>query len=77
MDLMTAQQVLAWAQLIMAGAASVQQVRGFLASLHPGVTDDELNAALQTIVDDATRRKALAEADLAAARALNPLDPNG
>lgn len=55
--------ILALPSLINAGVASVQQVRTLIASLHPGMTESEVDAVLGLIVADATRRKALADAD--------------
>lgn len=64
---MDAQKFLAWAQaasvLLAAGAATVQQIRDFVVSVHCDLTDAELNAICDAIISDAQRRKALAEAD--------------
>ncbi len=50
--------------LVNAGVATVAQIKSLIAAAHPGMTDAELNAVCQLIVEDATQQKALADADL-------------
>lgn len=61
--------------LVSAGIATVGQVKKMVAA-HHGVelTDEELNAIAQGIIDDAKRRKELADADASGVPPL-PLDP--
>jgi hypothetical protein len=60
-------QILAWREvtllLLQAGVASLAQIRAFITLVTPGVTDDELNLFVRETMDDAARRKAMAEAD--------------
>jgi hypothetical protein len=50
-------------QLMAAGLATAAQIKALIASLHPGMTDPEMNAVLDFVNADATRRQALAHAD--------------
>jgi phage FluMu protein gp41 len=50
--------------LVTAGIATVGQVKAMIAAHHGvAMTDADLNAIEQGVVDDARRRKALADAD--------------
>lgn len=66
---MTIAELQTWIQagtlLVSAGQATARQVGAFLQLLHPTVTTDaELNHILDTIANDAARRKVLAEGDI-------------
>jgi hypothetical protein len=60
-------QIVAWlqagSQLIAAGAATAEQIKGFIKSLHPGLPDADLNALLDAIIASAARHKRLADLD--------------
>lgn len=62
-------QVLAWLSagqtLVSVGVATIAQIKGFIATLHPGMSDADLNALLAAIQEGALRHKALADADAA------------
>ena len=64
---MDSARLMAWMQasqiLVAAGVATVTQIRGLIAAMSPDVTDDDLNQIIDTVIADATRRKAQAEAD--------------
>lgn len=64
-------------QLIAAGLATEQQVVGIIRSFHPGMSDAEVNAVLQLVIDGATKHKQLADEDLAAAAAQNAKKAGG
>ena len=52
--------------LLTAGKDVAAGIKALLAALHgPTMTDAELNAICQQVVQDATRRKAMADADAA------------
>jgi PleD family two-component response regulator len=44
----------------------VTRIRGIIRAIRPETTDEELNLLVLAVQDDARRRRALAEADLAA-----------
>lgn len=54
-------------QLVAVGSATILQVKAFIQTLHPGLSDVDLNAILDAISAGAARHKALADADVAAA----------
>ena len=64
---MTIQQALAWVvagqQLVAAGIATAENIQSWIRAQHPGLTDADLNAILDTISVGAKRHKALADAD--------------
>ena len=49
--------------LITAGLATAAQIRTFIQSIHPGLSEDDLNAILDGIISGATRHKRLADGD--------------
>lgn len=53
-------------QLVAVGVATVDQIRTFYKTLHPGMTDADLNAICDAIEAGAIRHKGLADADLTA-----------
>lgn len=65
--ILTIAQVAAWISagqsLIGAGVAVASQVRGWIQSSHPAMSETDLNALLDAIIVGATRHKALADAD--------------
>ncbi len=60
-------QILAWVQvaniLVPAGISTVQQIQEFMKSLHPGVSEADLNAILYLLIMGASRHLAIAKAD--------------
>ncbi len=64
---MTIQQALAWAnagqQLVIVGIATVENIRAWIKSLHPNISEADLNAILDSIAAGASRHKTLADAD--------------
>ncbi len=50
-------------QLVGAGIATVNTVKTWIKSLHPGLTDEDLNAICAEISRGAIRHRALADAD--------------
>jgi len=64
---MNPQTILAWMQLAQtlaaAGVDATHRIKAAMSAVHTDATDAELDAAVQAVVDDATRRKALAESD--------------
>lgn len=64
---MTVAQLLVWAgvipQLINAGIAVEGQIVSLIKSFHPGMTDAELNAVAQLLIDSATTHLAVAKKD--------------
>lgn len=69
---MNPQQVQAWIAvanaLIPAGVATVTQIRALIKSFHKEATPEEQDTIIQAVIDDAQRRKALAEEELAKAK---------
>lgn len=69
-------QILAWVQagqtLVSVGAATIANIRAWMAAQHPGLSDVDLNAICDAIIAGATRHKALADAD---AGGLSPVPP--
>lgn len=63
------QVIVAWVQLAqqlaVLGINAANGIKNAVKALQPDVTDSELNAIIQATKDDASRRKALAEADAA------------
>lgn len=63
------QVIVAWVQLAqqlaVLGINAASGIKNAVKALQPTVTDAELNAIIQATKDDASRRKALAEADAA------------
>lgn len=49
--------------LLSAGAATFSQIRGLIAAMNPDVTDEDLNAVIRSVQEDAQRRKEIAERD--------------
>ena len=64
---MTVTQLLGWIQVaqvaISFGLATAEQIKGFIKTTNPNAGDAELNLILVFVLDDATRRKALALQD--------------
>jgi hypothetical protein len=67
MGAITIPQVIAWIQagqtLITVGAATIANIRTWMAAQHQGLTDADLNAICDAIVAGASRHEALANAD--------------
>lgn len=59
--------VLAWVELSQklaaAGVDAAQRIRETIAAMHPDADDAALDAAVRVVIDDAVRRKAMAERD--------------
>jgi hypothetical protein len=70
-------QIAAWIQagqlLVAAGTAAVTDIRTWMASKNPGLTEAELNSICDIIITNATAHKRLADLDKAAIVA--PLAP--
>ena len=68
---MSLQQILAWVmagqQLVGVGAATVDQIRGWIKAGASQLSEADLNAILAAIAQGAARHKALADADLGTA----------
>jgi hypothetical protein len=65
---MTPDQILIWVQagrlLVGAGVATVEDIKAWVASKHgQTMTEADMDAILDAVIADATRRKALADAD--------------
>lgn len=65
---MNISQILGWMQIVQIavplGMATVAQIESFIRAAHGStMTDQELNVVIALVMDDATRRKALAIAD--------------
>jgi len=62
-------ETIAWLQagqtLVLAGVATVQNIRAWIQAQHPGLTDAALDAICDDIIAGASRHKAMAEADQA------------
>lgn len=65
----------AFAALVSGGFATVRQVKAIIALLSPEMSDDEMNAVIEGIIANSTRRQQLAKDDAAAARAEANGDP--
>lgn len=63
------QSIIAWVQLsqqlALLGINAAAGIRNAVKAMQPDVTDEQLNAIVQSVIDDATRRKQLAQADAA------------
>lgn len=61
------QTIVAWVnlaqQLALLGINAANGIKNAVKALQPDVTDDQLNKIVQAVIDDAQRRKILAEAD--------------
>lgn len=70
------QEILAWIQLSQQlatlGIDAANGIKNAIKAFRPGATDEELNAIVQGVINDATRRKLLAESD---ARGEGPQPP--
>jgi hypothetical protein len=68
---MSLQQALVWAnvgqQLVVAGIATVTNIKTWIQAQHAGLSEADLNAILDNIIAGATRHKELADADAAGA----------
>jgi len=64
---MTSQALEAWLQagmlLYSFGGVALAKIKDAIHAAHPEATEAQLNALLEAIKEDATRRKALADAD--------------
>ena len=67
--MLTPAAVIAWKEaavlLVQAGIYTVTQIKAIIKSRHTGATDEELNAIIEAVQDDARRRKAIADIDAA------------
>lgn len=67
MPKITIQQALVWvevgSQLVSVLGATIDNVRSWIASTHPGLSDAELNAICDAVVAGASRHKRLADLD--------------
>lgn len=65
----TVQQALTWVQIgqqaVQAGIATIDAIKTWIQGQHPGMSDADLNAILDTISAGAARHQALANADAA------------
>ena len=63
------QTALVWAQvgqqLVSIGIATVENIQAWIQAQHPGISEADLNAILDTIAAGASRHRALAEQDAA------------
>lgn len=70
------QSILAWVQLsqqlALLGINAAAGIRNAIRALQPDVTDEQLDAITRSVIEDATRRKLLAESD---ARGEGPQPP--
>ena len=70
------QSILAWVQLsqqlAVLGINAAAGIRNAIRAMQPDVSDEQLNAIVQNVIEDATRRKLLAESD---ARGEGPQPP--
>jgi DNA-binding transcriptional regulator/RsmH inhibitor MraZ len=61
------QAILAWVELSQKlatlGIDATSRIRASISAMHPDADDAELDEAIRVVIDDATRRKALAERD--------------
>jgi len=73
---MNPQTILAWVQLsqqlALVGVNVATGIRSAVKALQPDVTDEQLDAIVHSVIEDATRRKLLAESD---ARGEGPQPP--
>ncbi len=74
---MTPDQILAWIQIaqvaLQAGIATEQQIAAWFKSVHgTQMTDAEMDTILDGVIADAQKRKALADAEVAAADPSSP-----
>ncbi len=60
---MTPQMLAMLPQLIAAGLATEQQIAALIQKYHPGLTASEQTTILSFIIDDATKRIAIAQKD--------------
>lgn len=62
---MSPEQMQAWIQvtglLVHTGIATFAQVRSTINGFHKDMTDEQMDAIVNGVIEDATRRKALAE----------------